>query len=61
MSDLEIIGYVGGAFVLLFFVACWKIGRRISAHLNAPPRKDVDLDKLVEDRVNAVLARRDAR
>ncbi len=61
MSDLEIIGYVGGAFILLFFVACWKIGRRIRVHLNAPPRKDVDIDKIVEDRVSAALARRDIR
>ncbi len=61
MSDLQIIGIIGGAIVLLFFIACARIGRRIGVHLNAPPRKDVDIDKLVEERVRAVLARKDAR
>ncbi len=62
MSDLQIIGIVGGVVILLFFIACARIGRRIGVHLNAPPRgSEKDFDKRVEDKVNAVLARRDAR
>ena len=62
MSDLQIIGIVGGTIALLFFIACARLGMRIGAHLNAPPRgSEKDFDKRVEDKVNAVLARRDAR
>ncbi len=44
MSDLTIIGIIGGAVILLFFIACARIGMRIGVHLNAPPRKHSDDD-----------------
>ena len=61
MDDLTIIGIVGGTIALLFLIGCARIGWRIGVHLNAPPRgSEKDFDKRVEDKVNAVLARRDA-
>ena len=44
MSDLTIIGIVGGTIALLFFIGCARIGWRIGVHLNAPPRKRSDDD-----------------
>ena len=64
MSDLTIVGIVVGTVALIFFIGCWKIGRRLAVHLNAPPRShdrtDKDIDKIIEDRVAAALARRGA-
>ena len=68
MSD-QIIIIVIIAVVFFCFAAVaigsWKIGRRLSAHLMVPPRRhgrsDKDIDKIIEDRVEAALARRDAR
>ncbi len=61
MSDLQIIGII----VLVIFIAVIRVGWLAGRKLSEPPRKrdrsDEDIDKIVEDRVNAVLARKDAR
>ena len=61
MSDLTIIGII----VFLMVVGGLRIGWRVGVHLNAPPRShdrsDEDIDKIVEDRVEAALARRGTR
>ncbi len=67
MSDLEIIG-LGILVVFLAVIRVgWLAGRKLSEPSRAPDRADKDydnwaeMDKIIEDRVNAALARRDAR
>ncbi len=61
MSDLQIIGII----ILVMFAAVIRVGWVAGRKLSAPPRDhsrdDKNIEKIIEDRVNAALARRDAR
>ncbi len=56
---------IGLTIVALMLFGFLRLGMGLGRHIMNPPRDhkraDKDLDKIIEDRVNAVLARRDAR
>ena len=61
MSDLSIIGII----VLVMFIAVirvgWLAGRKLSEPRRRHGRADKNIEKIVEDRVNAILARKGIR
>ncbi len=58
----DVIGWTIVAIILFGFL---RLGMGLGRHIMNPPRDhsraDKDIDKIIEDRVNAALARRDAR
>ncbi len=60
MSDI-----IGWTIVVLMLLGFLNLGLAAGKHIMNPPRDhdraDKNIDKIVEDRVNAILARRDAR
>ncbi len=55
---------IGWTIVVLMVIGFLRLGMGLGRHIMNPPRDhsraDKDLDKIIEDRVNAALARRDA-
>ncbi len=65
MEDNTMADIIGWTIVALMVIGFLRLGMGLGRHILNPPRDhsraDKDIDKIIEDRVEATLARRGAR